>query len=651
MTVISFSRIVLRELVLLAFWAVAVGVATFPLASHVVYPTLGHIRDSWIGDIQLYQWNVWWMNQALTCLGTNPFETTLLFFPDGVPLFFTPFVPLFGLASIPLQQMVTGLPGAIWAVNVLTFAGLVASGWFTVHFLRYLGAGWTASIVAALPFVVAPFRILHLARVHHLASLWLPLYALVLLRYLDRGTWRSLLGAGLVGLATLLTDHQHFLFLLFVAMACVVYRLVDRRVVARVLLARVLRAAAVQVLLLIPLLPLVAGALQDRENLNVENRLRFERSRTRQPAARHLLLAPDLNNMAFILFPSLYRAVSDPFVDHAPPPHPANHDHARPTDHVAPQSPRSQSPLNHLPYALLYEDVFPVWTTARGWRSCTVLLTLFLLLLFAAGLLRRGHPGKWIWFGLALAAFVLALGPTRTLFGYPVPMPFRALAFLFPPLKISRYPASFIFLGLFALTPLLAGGFQLLLRSRFTAMPAVVASIVLVIGLGRERLYTGLLRFEVTPVPAAYRALARDPAPGAVVELPLNSIFLDRFAMVGQMVHGRPLARGCVVRVGPGSLRFLRSPGLMALLQEPWKQAGLPGPGEAALNLVPFFEAGFRYVLIHRHYYDGDTRTVDRVLALLHAHGPRAHARLENVDLFLFEPDPATPRPEGATRP
>ena len=144
-------KVVLRELALLGFFSVATIFATYPAIFHAWYRTPYHVHDSF-QDVLVIHWDLWWMNEALVNLGTNPFTTSYLYYPHGADLFFTPFVPLFGLLSVPLQHCVPGPVGVVWSTTVLTLLTFVLSGYAMTHLLRSLGFGWIPSVLAALPF-------------------------------------------------------------------------------------------------------------------------------------------------------------------------------------------------------------------------------------------------------------------------------------------------------------------------------------------------------------------------------------------------------------------------------------------------------------------------------------------------------------------
>lgn len=617
------ARSLLRDAAVIAILAVITLVETFPAWLALRHPAAGFRIHDHFNDVAVIHWDLWWMREAVVSLGVNPFDTPLMFHPEGVNLFLTPFVPLFGLVSIPLQAVVPGPAGVVWADNLLTVLSFFLCAWFMVLFLRELGLRRVPALLAALPFAFAPFRFMHFARLHYLSSFWLPLYALCLLRFLDRGSRRSLVGATLIGLASLLSDHHHLIFLLFIAVAWVGYRLL-RPVVARaILLRRCLACALLQAAVLAPVLVWCADGLTTGDSGDLQARLHFERTAAGRPTEEHLLLAPDFSNLGYILFPHLHAALG---AGATPAP-------ASTSARAAPEAAAS-----NLPYRELHHDVCLVHSGPRGWRLPPLLLSILLVLVLVYALTRVQRAGKWVWVTLCMVALAAALGPTRLLFDTPVPMPFRALALLVPPLKASRYPAAFVLLALFAAAPLLAYGFQALLDRPRVGKATLLVTVTLLALAGVSAIYRPL-RFDPPPAAAVYQALADDPEPGAVVELPLGNILLWRQAMAGQILHGRPIAEGGVTRAGPRARRFLDHDPLMRSLRDPPPPNGLPTAATVDANRATLLAAGFRYILVHHARFESAAK-LERSLDLVRAHRPTRERTLGTSTVFLFDGQP-----------
>ena len=107
-----------RRFAVLALGAglVTAAVLTFPLPLHLGSAVL----EDGTFDAYQFVWNIWWVRESLLGLHRNPFFTSYLFYPDGVPLLFHTFSFSLGLASVPLQLALPG--GALTAHNVLVVA-------------------------------------------------------------------------------------------------------------------------------------------------------------------------------------------------------------------------------------------------------------------------------------------------------------------------------------------------------------------------------------------------------------------------------------------------------------------------------------------------------------------------------------------------
>ena len=107
-----------RRFAVLALGAglVTAAVLTFPLPLHLGSAVL----EDGTFDAYQFVWNIWWVRESLLGLHQNPFFTSYLFYPDGVPLLFHTFSFSLGLASVPLQLALPG--GALTAHNVLVVA-------------------------------------------------------------------------------------------------------------------------------------------------------------------------------------------------------------------------------------------------------------------------------------------------------------------------------------------------------------------------------------------------------------------------------------------------------------------------------------------------------------------------------------------------
>ena len=115
-------------------------VFTYPLVLHLTTHVPGEVE----GDVPVYIWNLWWMQQALS-EGISPLFCDYIFAPYGASLAFHAFVFLKAFIAIPLQWFCT----AWTAYNMLILATFALAGWGMFLLARHLTgdsrAAWLAS--------------------------------------------------------------------------------------------------------------------------------------------------------------------------------------------------------------------------------------------------------------------------------------------------------------------------------------------------------------------------------------------------------------------------------------------------------------------------------------------------------------------------
>src|SRR5690349_657364 len=98
------------------------GLGYVALVVLFAWPLPIHLADQVVlargADFYPHVWNLWWMRYALLTLHQNPYVTTYLNYPSGLPLTYHVLDPLDGLAAIPLQSVL----GLLTAFNLLRLA-------------------------------------------------------------------------------------------------------------------------------------------------------------------------------------------------------------------------------------------------------------------------------------------------------------------------------------------------------------------------------------------------------------------------------------------------------------------------------------------------------------------------------------------------
>lgn len=472
-------------------WPVAAGLGSrIPIAHQIPGWQPGD------GDPWQSLWLLDLAHRSLRETGGIPFWTDRVFAPLGLDMGLLAFVVVPLLAAMPL----VALGGIVAAYNLTIIGSLAAAGYGAFLLARHVSGDAPAAFVGGLVFAFAPYHLAHsLEHVFLLAGgVWLALGALLLLRAIDEGGTRRvvLAGAGLV-LATAVTSY-YGVFLALLGAVLLVVRLGEAPGGRMRLVGRLAAVGAAAALLALPFAVIIAR--------------RFLRD--------SMLVTPlgDVNqwsaDLAAALVPSrlhpLWGSMVAPFYE-------------------------------RLPGNLFEQTVFVGYVA---------------LALAAGGAAWRWERAR-LWAVVAAVSFVLSLGPllhvlgrwTWAIDGVSVTVPLPGLLFHWLPglgavRVFSRFNAVvmlalavLVALAIAALgTRLRAGG-----RRRLAALAAPALGVLV------------LVEFASVPlpvlgagIPEAYRALARDPSPGRVLEVPYGWT-IARYLHY-QTAHGRPLVGGFAPR-------------------------------------------------------------------------------------------------------
>jgi hypothetical protein len=190
---------------------------TYPIVSNLATAVpVDHQIPGWRpGDGDPWQslWGFWLLKQSVMTTGTIPFTTDLLFYPLGTSIGMVVLVLLPGLAVLPLVAML----GPVVAYNVVMLVAFVLAGYAAFLLVRTVTGHSGAAFLGGLVFAFSPYHMAHaLEHVFLLASaVWVPLYALFLLRTVDIGGVRN---AALAALAMALTTASNPYYAIFLAL-------------------------------------------------------------------------------------------------------------------------------------------------------------------------------------------------------------------------------------------------------------------------------------------------------------------------------------------------------------------------------------------------------------------------------------------------
>ena len=551
-------------LILLAYGLIALAMA-WPLPRH-----LGTQIPAG-GDALLFLWDLWWFRRAADG-GTSPFHTALLYYPNGTSTVFTTLAALESAIGVPGQWL--GL-GPVACYNLLLLASAATGAWAVWALARRATGSSLAAFVAGLAYGWSPYHQARLVGGHlNLAShQWLPLYILALLRAIDalwpggqeegwhatsvtEGAQRPArpraigwaLVAGVAAGATATTELTYAAFLVLWTLFYLAYRAWPlRRARAwrtiRAALGPLLVTGGLGLLLAAPLLLAMLGEI-------------------RRDTSGYMFSSPletlnySADTLQYVLPNELHPWASDGLRAYV--------DQISGTPNVAERI------------------VAPDWTV----------LTLSVLALALAWRARAVRFWGWT---LLLSA-VLGIGPVFHWAGRVFFTPFNAsllfpyaLLYALPGFAIMRAPLRFAVLlslaGALLVAYALAGVRARWPRIAPTFMALAAALIVL----------ESLVTIPLAPVGPTIvgTALAADPAPGAVVDLPLAPR-IDYLWY--QTQHGRPIVGGYLARQPPDP--FVASEPILRYLDpqadERDDAAVRDGGGLRALQ-----QRGIRYVVVH----------------------------------------------------
>ncbi len=593
---------------LLGYLLLTLGM-TYPLIRQFATAIPGDAFDGW----QNY-WNLWWIKTALLEQGASPYFTSLLYHPTGVSLLFHTLNPFNGLLSLPVQ-LAWGLLPAYNAVVLFSFTMGGLGAYLLARQVLGQRAGYLAPFAAGVIFAFSPFHIAHLLGHMQVISIeWIPFFALYLMRGVQ-GILRpetanraygettapvetparrlpnairhpsSFVMPALFLVLVALCDLYYVLYCLLFTMVVLawaawrIWRLGSRRSETAAVSAGqsagdparpteigTATPEATQSLseALVEAAPTPPAASENAHSAGDRTGSREPtRGATHSPALLGrliLFLALTWGAFGLILSPLLVPMMREAGQSRHMVPDP-QHSRILSADLLAFVTPQEFHPLWGA-WAREQAQAFTSTVSEHQVFAGFTVLALVLLGLWQgyAGSRRRLADGTRVspgpWPLVALAFFVLSLGPVlhiagRTQLlpgGRELPLPYGWLVAIVPFMEISRSVSRMDVMVMLALAVLAALGVAWLAGRGRIARVAPVTVLSLII-------------FEFLPAPYPmsppdtpdwYEALAADPRPGAVMNLPMN---WDRPGyLLYQTVHRKPLIAAYISRDDPRTL-------------------------------------------------------------------------------------------------
>lgn len=452
----------------------------------------GFFLDS--GDGFQNVWNIWWVNDALTHLGQNPYFTNYIDFPHGVPLI-TQTMNIFNcLVAIPL--MATGL-SLVQATNVMVTFSFIVGGLSMFWLVYYLNRSWWVAMLGGFLFTFSSYHFAHALGHLQLVSLeWIPLFILLWWMMLERWRHKLALCAAFVLLLVILCDYYYFFYSVMTAGIIFFYFLFTKRFSLKD--AKVIKVLATFVV--------AAGVLVG-------------------PFVVSLLLA---------------NSPSDPLQGS----HPTD---LFGLDALSPFIPGGQWIFSNL--------TAWHWENLPGYKSETsVYLGLAIIVGVIVTFFKKSRARlkielpKWInvWWIIFFTFAILSLGRHPRAFGgdiQSIPMPYILLEKVFPPLEISGMPIRMVIVVIIA--GIIIASFALKKINLKTVKGKLIFAGIVAIS-----------AFEMYPMPLPLTQPVQPAYVEVLKNLPLkdgsgiidNAAISSTWALFGQTEHGKPMAFGYTTR-------------------------------------------------------------------------------------------------------
>lgn len=470
----------------LAFTAAMVYYAIFPL--NAIWQTDGIVQQ----DCAQWMWNLWSVNEAITS-GHNPYASKVIYFPIGVANLSHQAI---AVGFFPVTFLVKTLTGGaalypLYTYRLLIWLCLTLLMYFSYWLLRELSFAWGAAVPAAIAYTFSDFFMDHIGHLNILAGFFIPLSALLIVRFYKKPAsfGNATKAAVILGSAVYFTESSFYIYL--ATLLFVLFQLPF--------------AAARKVLM----------------------------DKLKQAGARRLFAAAAV--FLLVTTPYLFLLVHDDVIK--PSPSENSIYSANLASFFIPHPQRT--PL----YGPLFSALAARPTAGIGGYE---VFTSFLLLLFGLiGVIVAKRRLVRIAAFTAIVFYVLSLGPTLKVFerdtGFTMPYAFLMRLPLF---DWGRTPSRFVMIGMFFLM-IVAGGGLTWLRGIVTKYWSprgglIISSLLLVWAISEAYPHTPRQPALIAPQNLASRVT------GPVLNLPLN--VNDGYAMFLQVFHRQPIATGYLAR-------------------------------------------------------------------------------------------------------
>jgi len=480
---------VLKHLTILFLYTLLSCLLLYPLPANLSTGLL----EAQSGDPLMQIWVVQWNIHKLTSSLSHYFDANI-FYPYSNTFTYHDHMFALGLIGLPIYTM---SQNPIVTYNVLLMLSFILSAYGMYLLCREICHNDYAAFLAGLIFGFLPYRFAHIDHLNLLSIQWLPFCLLFLTRYLFSKKIRLsyLFWFWTFFLLQALTSFNYVFMLSFAIGVQILICLGVQILICRKLKFALLIVGGCIVGLL--LLPFILPYLQANREMGFQRALAEAESLSAR--VQDYLVAPD-NNLLYGQLTKRFQSPKSPF-------------------------PREQMLFNGiLPMLLAILGSF--YVTTRIW--------------YKQGLKQTPHRNPVIeilclsYIILLIIAGILSLGPSVTLFGKTLPLPYSWLYHIVPGFKSMRVPARFSLLVSFSLAALAAIGLSQAYKylgslKRFgsntlksVAITGLIGGIILLEYYSPPKPLSFYPGTKET-IPAVYQWLAQQTDDLRIIELPVRS--------------------------------------------------------------------------------------------------------------------------------
>lgn len=214
---------------------ILVSILYLLLTLFMTYPLVLNLKTHIPGiseDGPIHVWHLWWLKHSLFTLKSNPIVTNYVFWPQTINTIFDCHTFTNALISLPLQPIF----GLVLTSNLIIIASLTLSAIGAYLLAKYVLKDGLVAFASGIIFAFSPYIFAHLLDGHtNLITTWpIPFYLLFLLKTLKGLRWKDAIVAGIFLGALSMNDYTYTAFSLILTGLIFLYYLLTswRRLVS-----------------------------------------------------------------------------------------------------------------------------------------------------------------------------------------------------------------------------------------------------------------------------------------------------------------------------------------------------------------------------------------------------------------------------------